>query len=280
MLAVRAQSRLVNSEPADRANAPASDRAARLREVAGAFLRLGATSFGGPAVHIALMEDEFVRRRGWLDRDHYLDLVGATNVIPGPNSTEVAIHLGYLRAGWPGLIVAGVCFIAPAALMTLALAGVYVRYGALPDARPFLAGVQPVVLALLLATVWRLGRPAVKNVPLAVVGALVLIASLALGVPETPALFGGGVLGALWLRVRDRRRGAPPGRGRAGGGDLVGGLAWLGGRRGGGTDRRCCRRRNSHARFGRARPVFPQDRRAPVRQRLRSGGVFGGRAGG
>lgn len=177
-----------------------TSRAARLREVAAVFLKLGLTAFGGPAVHIALMEEELVVRRGWLDRERYLDLVGATNVIPGPNSTEVAIHLGFLRAGWPGLIVAGVCFILPAALLITLLAAFYVRYGALPAIQPFLRGIEPAVLAILLIAVWRLGRAAIKNAALVVVGLLVFAAALA-GVGELPALFGGGLLGMLWLRA-------------------------------------------------------------------------------
>lgn len=191
---------------ADAAQTPPSGRFVRLRELARIFLRLGATSFGGPAVHIALMEDEFVRRRQWLSRQQYLDLVGATNVIPGPNSTEVALHVGFLRAGLPGLLVAGVCFISPAVLMTLLLAALYVRWGALPDARPFLAGIGPVVLAVLLGTVWRLGRGAVKNVPLGLVALLVFAAAVG-GANETAALFGGGIAGGLWLFWRKRRGG-------------------------------------------------------------------------
>ena len=182
------------------------DSSTRLGEIAVIFLRLGATSFGGPAVHIALMEDEFVRKRGWLDRQQYLDLVGATNVIPGPNSTEVALHVGFLRAGLPGLLVAGVCFIGPAVLLTLLLAAVYVRLGALPNARPFLWGVGPVVLAVLIGTAWRLGRPAVKNVPLSVIALFVFAAAVA-GANETAALFSGGILGGLWLYLRDKRTG-------------------------------------------------------------------------
>jgi chromate transporter len=178
----------------------------RLRELALVFLRLGATSFGGPAVHIALMEDEFVRRRGWLNRQRYLDLVGATSVIPGPNSTEVALHIGFLRAGLPGLLVAGVCFIGPAVVLTVLLAAAYARYGALPNAKPFLTGMAPVVLAVLLGTVWRLGRPAVKNIPLGVVALLVFGVAVA-GANETAALFGGGILGGLWLSVSGRRKG-------------------------------------------------------------------------
>jgi chromate transporter len=113
---------------------PAPDRSRRLRELALLFLKLGTVAFGGPAAHVAMMEDEVVRRRGWLTREAFLDYLGATALIPGPNSTELAIHIGLARAGWPGLLVAGACFILPAALIVGALAWAYVRYGALPQA--------------------------------------------------------------------------------------------------------------------------------------------------
>jgi len=113
----------------------------QLVELAGLFLKLGTTAFGGPAAHIAMLEDEVVRRRGWLTRDEFLDLLGATNLIPGPTSTEMAIHIGHRRAGWAGLIVAGVCFILPAALIVTALAWAYVRFGKLPQAGGLLYGV-------------------------------------------------------------------------------------------------------------------------------------------
>src|SRR3990170_6080496 len=128
----------VGAEPA--VPMPGASPSTSLRELAMLFLRLGTTSFGGPAAHIALMEDEVVRRRQWLTRERFLDYVGATNLIPGPNSTELAIHIGLARAGWPGLLVAGACFILPAALIVGALAGAYVRYGALPQAAGLLAG--------------------------------------------------------------------------------------------------------------------------------------------
>src|SRR5689334_9829723 len=118
-----------------------------LREIALLFLKLGTTAFGGPAAHVAMMEDEVVRRRQWLTRDAFLDYLGATNLIPGPNSTELAIHVGHARAGWPGLVVAGACFILPAACIVAALAWAYVRWGALPAAAGVLAGVKPVVIA-------------------------------------------------------------------------------------------------------------------------------------
>src|SRR5215217_7425867 len=127
-----------------------SESGGSLGEIARLFLRLGVTSFGGPAVHVAMMEDEVVRRRGWMTREAFLDYVGATNLIPGPNSTELAIHVGYARAGWPGLVVAGTCFILPAALIVSAIAWAYVRFGALPAVSGVLYGVKPVVIAVVL----------------------------------------------------------------------------------------------------------------------------------
>jgi hypothetical protein len=120
----------------------------RLLEIAGLFLKLGTIGFGGPATHLALMEDEVVHRRGWLSRQHFLDLVGATNLIPGPNSTEMAIHVGFVRGGWAGLVVAGVAFILPATLITTALAWLYVEHGRQPQIEPIIAGIKPAVLAL------------------------------------------------------------------------------------------------------------------------------------
>ena len=119
--------------------------------IARLFLKLGTIGFGGPAAHIAMMEDEVVGRRKWLSRDSFLDLLGATHLIPGPNSTEMAIHVGYRRGGWPGLLTAGICFILPAVLITGALAAVYVRWGSLPELDPILAGVKPVVVAVIAA---------------------------------------------------------------------------------------------------------------------------------
>src|SRR5688500_8477679 len=142
---------------------PSGAQRSSLTELASLFVRLGATSFGGPAAHIAMMEDEVVHRRRWLDRDEFLDLVGATNLIPGPNSTELAIHIGRARAGWPGLIVAGTCFILPAMLIVLALAWAYVRFGSLPAMTGVMAAVAPVVVVIIAQALWRLGRTAGKN---------------------------------------------------------------------------------------------------------------------
>ena len=158
-----------------------------LTELAALFLRLGATAFGGPAAHIALMEDEVVRRRRWLARDEFLDLLGATNLIPGPNSTELAIHIGHRRAGWPGLLVAGTCFIAPAAL---------------------LYGVKPVIVAVIAQALWGLGKTALKSWPLALVAAATAAAVLP-GVPEITALLAMGGIRALAASVHHR---IPPDR--------------------------------------------------------------------
>ena len=141
-----------------------------LGEIACLFLRLGTTAFGGPAGHIAMMEDEFVRRRKWLSREKFLDLLGASNLIPGPSSSELAIHIGYLRGGWPGLIVAGVCFIIPAACMVGALAWAYVHFGKLPALAGILYGIKPVVIAIIVQALWGLSRTAIKTTLLAVVG--------------------------------------------------------------------------------------------------------------
>jgi chromate transporter len=150
--------------------ASSSAKRAPLREVATFFLRLGITAFGGPAAHIAMMEDEVVRRRGWLSREKFLDLLGASNLIPGPSSSELAIHIGYQRAGWAGLVVAGCCFILPAAIMVAAIAWAYVRFGRLPAMSAVLYGVKPVVIAVILQALWGLGRTAVKTKSLGLVG--------------------------------------------------------------------------------------------------------------
>lgn len=172
------------------------------------FIRLSLTAFGGPAAHIAMMEDEVVGRRKWLSRQDFLDLVGATNLIPGPNSTEMTMHIGHVRAGWIGLVVAGASFIVPAALITGVIAWFYVQYGSLPQVEALLAGIRPVVVAIILGAVWRLGRQAVKGWQLAVIGVAVAAAAW-LGFSEILALFIGGLVGMIWLRGRagwaDRR---------------------------------------------------------------------------
>ncbi len=187
-------------------------------EVALLSFKVGATGFGGPAVTIAMMEDEAVTRRKWLTREYFLDLIGATNLIPGPNATEVAIHVGYLRAGPLGLILGGTCFAIPAALITGLLAYAYVRYGSLPAVAPFLQGIKPAVVAVIVAALWRLGKTAVKGWKLGVIGLAVVAAAL-LGVNEVLALFAGGILGLLWLQSDRVKRflSRGPGAGTAGG---------------------------------------------------------------
>jgi chromate transporter len=175
-----------------------------LAELALLFLRLGTTAFGGPAAHVALMEDEVVRRRGWLTREEFLDLLGATNLIPGPNSTEMALHIGRRRAGWAGLAVAGLCFILPAALLVLAIAWAYVRWGALPAADALLRGVKPVMIAIVAQALWSLGRAAVKDAFLAAVGIAAVAANL-LGAHELVLLLAAG---ALVVAARARPPGA------------------------------------------------------------------------
>ena len=176
-----------------------------LGELARLFLKLGTVGFGGPAAHIAMMEQEVVRRRGWLSREEFLDMIGATNLIPGPNSTEMAIHIGQARAGLPGLLVAGGCFIAPAVAIVTAVAWAYVKFGALPVAGGILYGVKPVVIAVVLQALFGLGRTAVKGTWLAVLG-VAAAAATALGVNELAVLAAAGVLGAV--RTWPRRGGS------------------------------------------------------------------------
>ena len=171
----------------------------RLKDLASLFSYLGVVGFGGPAAHIAMMEEEVVHRRKWLARNHFLDLVGATNLIPGPNSTEMAIHIGYIHAGVPGLLTAGAAFIAPALAMTTLLAWAYVRFGSLPQVEPFLFGIKPAVIAIILGAVWRLGKTAYKGWRLGVIGAAVVVGVL-LGFNEILALLIGAVVGMLFLR--------------------------------------------------------------------------------
>jgi chromate transporter len=170
---------------------------ASLVDTALLFLRLGTTAFGGPAAHTALMEHEVVGRRRWLTREEFLDYVGATNLIPGPNSTELAIHIGMARHGWAGLVVAGCCFILPAALLVGGMAWAYVRYGALPDVAGILQGIVPVVIAIIVSALWQLGRTAVKSAGLAVLGLVALVVLLA-GVHELVVLLVAGIASALF----------------------------------------------------------------------------------
>jgi chromate transporter len=178
-------------------------RAKRLVELAQLFLKLGVIGFGGPAAHIAMMEDEVVRRRAWLTREEFLDLLGATNLIPGPNSTEMAIHIGHRRAGWPGLLVAGVCFILPAMLIVMACAWAYVRFGKLPQAEAILYGIKPVIIAIVFQALWGFGRTALKNAVLWVIATAAAVMSF-LGTNELLLLLCGGVLVAAIQGMKRR----------------------------------------------------------------------------
>jgi chromate transporter len=181
----------------------------RLAEVAALFLRLGFTAFGGPAAHIGMMHDETVKRRKWLSDQEFLDLVGATNLIPGPNSTEMAIHIGFMRAGWLGLIVGGACFIVPAMLIVLSLAWAYVHFGATPQVQWLLYGVKPVIISIILQALWSLGQKAIKG-PLTGAVAAVVVALYFVGINEIALLFAGGLtvmLAANFRRLGKRHMG-------------------------------------------------------------------------
>jgi len=189
---------------------PGDGNKTSLTELAALFLRLGATTFGGPAAHIAMMRDEVVHRRRWMTDERFLDLLGATNLIPGPNSTEMAIHVGWARRRWAGLLVAGASFIFPAMLMTGALGWAYVRFGKLPQAGWLLRGVKPVILAVVVQALWNLVPTAARTWPLRILGVLVVAAS-ALGLNEIGILFGSGILLAALAGAR-ARGGAPLGQ--------------------------------------------------------------------
>ncbi|HLZ21249.1 MAG TPA: chromate efflux transporter [Ktedonobacterales bacterium] len=173
-------------------------------EVAALFLRLGFTAFGGPAAHIAMMREEVVRRRNWMSDERFMDLIGVVNLIPGPNSTELAIYLGYLRAGWPGLIAAGACFIGPAMAIVLALAWIYVTFGSAPQAGWILYGIKPIVIAIIFQALWGLRRTVLRG-PASIVIAAVVVALYLFGANTLVLLLGGGALIAL-ERLAVRRR--------------------------------------------------------------------------
>ncbi len=174
-----------------------------LWELAALFLRLGTIAMGGPAAHIAMMEDEVVRRRRWMTHERFLDMLGVCNLIPGPNSTEMAIHIGQLRAGFAGLVVAGACFIVPAAAIVLVIAWMYVRYGTMPQAVRLLYGIKPVIIAVVLQALWGLGRTAIKSRLLAAIAIVALAASL-LDVNDMIVLIGGGIVMLAIRALEDR----------------------------------------------------------------------------
>ena len=180
------------------------NRKKEIKELARLFLRLGVTAFGGPAAHIAMMQQEVVNKRKWMSEQHFLDLIGATNLIPGPNSTEMAIHIGQERAGWKGLIVAGGCFILPAVIITGFFAWLYKQYGRIPEVQPFIYGIKPAIIAIILAAVFPLAKRSLKSVQLAIMGIAVLALSI-LGFNEIYLMFGAGFI-ALLLASYNRRK--------------------------------------------------------------------------
>jgi chromate transporter len=188
------------------ANSDTTSSWSRRREVALAFLRLGTTAFGGPAAHVSMMEDEFVRRRQWVSHERFLDMLGAVNLIPGPNSTEMAIYLGYLRAGWIGLLLGGVCFVLPAMLIVTGIAWAYVLFGSLPQVNGLLAGVKPVIIAVILQALVGLGPKAVKTLPMAALAAAAMAAALGGLDPLSLLLLSGLIVGLACGAMRIRPR--------------------------------------------------------------------------
>ena len=178
-----------------------------LKEVAKLFLKLGTTAFGGPAAHIAMMRQEVVIKRGWLTEQHFLDLIGATNLIPGPNSTEMAIHIGQERGGWKGLIIAGFCFITPAVLITGCFAWLYKTYGRLPQVHPFIYGITPAVIAVVLAAIYPLAKKSLQTIELGIIGIVALVLSL-LGFSEVLILFGAGFVAMGLAAIRLKKNNA------------------------------------------------------------------------
>ena len=167
-----------------------------LKELARLFLKLGIIGFGGPAAHIAMMQEEVVFKKKWLTEQHFLDLIGATNLIPGPNSTEMAIHIGHERAGRKGLIVAGFCFIFPAVLITLLFAWLYKEYGQIPEIKPFLYGIKPAIIAIILSAIFPLAKKSFKTIQLSIIGVIVLVLSL-LNYNEIILMFGAGIIALI-----------------------------------------------------------------------------------
>lgn len=173
-----------------------------VKEVAQLFLKLGIIGFGGPAVHISMMQEEVVVKKKWLSEQHFLDLIGATNLIPGPNSTEMAIHIGHERAGWKGLLVAGICFILPAVLITGFFAWLYKEYGQLPELNPFLYGIKPAIIAIILSAVLPMAKKSLKTFQLAVIGSVVLVLSL-FHYNEIALLFGAGIIALVLYTLKN-----------------------------------------------------------------------------
>lgn len=177
-----------------------------IKEIILLFLKLGIIGFGGPAAHIAMMQNEVVVKRKWMSEQHFLDLLGATNLIPGPNSTEMAIHIGYDKGGWKGLLAAGLCFIVPAVLITGVFAFLYHQYGQLPQVQPFIYGIKPAIIAVIIGAVYPLAKKSIKSAFLALVGMAVLLSSLS-GISEIYLMFGAGLLAIVVFSFQNRNNG-------------------------------------------------------------------------
>ena len=178
---------------------------AGLQDIAKLFLKLGIIGFGGPAAHIAMMQNEVVIKRKWLTEQHFLDLVGATNLIPGPNSTEIAIHIGHEKGGWKGLIIAGLCFILPAVFITGIFAYFYKQYGQIPEVQPFIYGIKPAIIAIILSAIFPLAKKSLKSTQIIVIGLLVLLGSL-FSINEIYLMFGAGFLALFLAYLRNRKQ--------------------------------------------------------------------------
>ncbi len=180
-----------------------ANQSKHIKEVFLLFLKLGCIAFGGPAAHISMMEDEVVTKRKWMSRQYFLDMVGATNLVPGPNSTQMTMHCGHVRAGWWGLWIGGIAFIAPAVFFTLILAIVYGKYGEIPSIAPFFYGIKPAVIGIILNASYKLGKKAFKTWQLALIGLLVTGLSL-IGMDEFLLIIGSGIIGMIWLSLQDK----------------------------------------------------------------------------
>ncbi|MEL7122379.1 MAG: chromate efflux transporter [Bacteroidota bacterium] len=178
----------------------------RILELIGVFFKLGCIAFGGPAAHIAMMEEEVIEKRKWMSPQRFLDLIGGTNLIPGPNSTEMVMHCGYERAGWPGLFAAGISFIFPATVITGILAYFYTTYGSLPNVQAFIYGIKPAVLAIIGAAILKLGKKGLKNNILIILGIIFLALAL-VGISEILIMLLGGLLAAVFLYYRNKNTG-------------------------------------------------------------------------
>ncbi len=177
-----------------------------LNDIARLFFKLGIIGFGGPAAHIAMMQNEVVEKRKWLTEQHFLDLIGATNLIPGPNSTEMAIHIGREKGGFKGLIIAGLCFILPAVCITGIFAYLYKHYGQLPQVQPFVYGIKPAIIAIILGAIFPLAKKSLKSTELFIIALLVLVGSL-LNINEIYLMFSAGFLALFLAYLKNNKQG-------------------------------------------------------------------------